>query len=66
MSCVMEGRYFHLVHLNVDFFYLQNPDDNTTLNTYVVSASVSNVNVSNLHQPVIVTLRHLKPVQVCE
>ncbi|XP_048086605.1 adhesion G-protein coupled receptor G4 isoform X2 [Alosa alosa] len=41
----------------------KNPHDNMTLNTYVVSASVTNINVSNLHQPTIITLRHLNRVQ---
>uniref|UniRef100_A0A8C7DYA7 Uncharacterized protein n=1 Tax=Oncorhynchus kisutch TaxID=8019 RepID=A0A8C7DYA7_ONCKI len=37
---------------------------NWTLNSYVVSASVNNSNVSNLRDPVVVTLRHLKPKEV--
>ncbi|XP_076148909.1 adhesion G protein-coupled receptor G4a [Alosa pseudoharengus] len=41
----------------------KNPHDNMTLNTYVVSASVTNINVSNLHRPIIITLRHLNRVQ---
>ncbi|XP_055743982.1 adhesion G-protein coupled receptor G4-like [Salvelinus fontinalis] len=39
----------------------QDPAINWTLNSYVVSASVNNSNVSNLRDPVVVTLRHLKP-----
>nr|XP_046178718.1 adhesion G-protein coupled receptor G4-like [Oncorhynchus gorbuscha] len=39
----------------------KDPATNWTLNSYVVSASVNNSNVSNLRDPVVVTLRHLKP-----
>ncbi|XP_064829807.1 adhesion G-protein coupled receptor G4-like [Oncorhynchus masou masou] len=39
----------------------KDPATNCTLNSYVVSASVNNSNVSNLRDPVVVTLRHLKP-----
>ncbi|XP_036826270.1 adhesion G-protein coupled receptor G4-like [Oncorhynchus mykiss] len=39
----------------------KDPATNWTLNSYVVSASVNNSNVSNLREPVVVTLRHLKP-----
>lgn len=42
----------------------QDPATNWTLNSYVVSASVNNSNVSNLRDPVVVTLRHLKPKEV--
>uniref|UniRef100_A0A8C7TSK1 G-protein coupled receptors family 2 profile 2 domain-containing protein n=1 Tax=Oncorhynchus mykiss TaxID=8022 RepID=A0A8C7TSK1_ONCMY len=42
----------------------QDPATNWTLNSYVVSASVNNSNVSNLREPVVVTLRHLKPKEV--
>ncbi|XP_029515546.2 adhesion G-protein coupled receptor G4-like [Oncorhynchus nerka] len=38
----------------------KDPATNWTLNSYVVSASVNNSNVSNLRDPVVVTLRHLK------
>jgi len=36
-----------------------------TLNSYVVSASVTNATVSNLEIPVLVTLRHLQTKEVC-
>ncbi|XP_045081554.1 adhesion G-protein coupled receptor G4 [Coregonus clupeaformis] len=39
----------------------KDPATNWTLNSYVVSASVNNSNVSNLRDPVVVTLSHLKP-----
>ncbi|XP_055783912.1 adhesion G-protein coupled receptor G2-like [Salvelinus fontinalis] len=39
----------------------KDPETNWTLNSYVVSASVNNSNVSNLGKPVVVTLTHLKP-----
>ncbi|XP_035619608.1 adhesion G-protein coupled receptor G2-like [Oncorhynchus keta] len=39
----------------------KDPETNWTLNSYVVSASVNNSNVSNLGNPVVVTLTHLKP-----
>ncbi|CAB1337184.1 unnamed protein product, partial [Coregonus sp. 'balchen'] len=39
----------------------RDPKTNWTLNSYVVSASVNNSNVSNLRNPVVVTLSHLKP-----
>uniref|UniRef100_A0A674AVM9 Adhesion G protein-coupled receptor G4b n=1 Tax=Salmo trutta TaxID=8032 RepID=A0A674AVM9_SALTR len=42
----------------------QDPETNWTLNSYVVSASVNNSNVSNLGNPVVVTLTHLKPKEV--
>ena len=42
----------------------QDPETNWTLNSYVVSASVNNSNVSNLRNPVVVTLTHLKPIEV--
>uniref|UniRef100_A0A4W4HR62 Adhesion G protein-coupled receptor G4b n=1 Tax=Electrophorus electricus TaxID=8005 RepID=A0A4W4HR62_ELEEL len=35
-----------------------------TLNSYVVSASVSNASVNNLTDPVVVTLHHLQPKEV--
>ncbi len=35
------------------------------LNTYVVSASVTNATVMNLEIPVMVTLRHLQNKEVC-
>ncbi|KAL2077187.1 hypothetical protein ACEWY4_026691 [Coilia grayii] len=41
----------------------KNPSDTMKLNSYVVSASMTNVNVSNLQQPIIITLRHLNRVQ---
>ncbi|XP_028975258.1 adhesion G-protein coupled receptor G4 [Esox lucius] len=39
----------------------EDPETNWILNSYVVSASVSNSNISLLLSPVVVTLRHLKP-----
>ena len=39
-------------------------ESNLTLNTYVVSASVSNSLVSNLNESVVVILRNLKPKEV--
>ncbi|XP_016423388.1 adhesion G-protein coupled receptor G2-like [Sinocyclocheilus rhinocerous] len=38
----------------------EDPTANMTLNSYVVSASVTNATVSNLEIPVMVTLRHLQ------
>ncbi|KAK2891191.1 hypothetical protein Q8A67_013834 [Cirrhinus molitorella] len=38
----------------------EDPTDNMMLNSYVVSASVTNATVSNLEIPVMVTLRHLQ------
>lgn len=35
-----------------------------TLNSYIVSASINNSQVSNLKDPVVVTLQHQKPKQV--
>ncbi|XP_067312692.1 adhesion G-protein coupled receptor G6 isoform X2 [Pseudorasbora parva] len=40
--------------------FFQDPAINMTLNSYVVSASVTNATVSNLEMPVMVTLRHLQ------
>uniref|UniRef100_A0AAY4CA82 Uncharacterized protein n=1 Tax=Denticeps clupeoides TaxID=299321 RepID=A0AAY4CA82_9TELE len=36
-----------------------------TLNSYIVSASVTNASISDLQQPVIITLHHLIPAKVC-
>ncbi|XP_064206704.1 adhesion G-protein coupled receptor G4 isoform X1 [Anguilla rostrata] len=41
----------------------QDTQSEKELNTYVVSASVTNATISNLEQQVVVTLRHLKPVR---
>ncbi|XP_062332900.1 adhesion G-protein coupled receptor G2 [Osmerus eperlanus] len=41
-------------------------ESNLTLNTYVVSASVSNSLVSNLNESVVVILRHLKPKETSD
>ncbi|XP_016101205.1 adhesion G-protein coupled receptor G2-like [Sinocyclocheilus grahami] len=48
---------FHFYGIE-DFF--EDPTANMTLNSYVVSASVTNATVSNLEIPVMVTLRHLQ------
>ncbi|XP_063046858.1 adhesion G-protein coupled receptor G4 [Engraulis encrasicolus] len=41
----------------------KNPSDTMQLNSYVVSASMTDANVSNLQQPIIITLRHLNSVK---
>ncbi|TRY57145.1 hypothetical protein DNTS_002626 [Danionella cerebrum] len=40
--------------------FFKDPSSNMSLNSYVVSASVTNASVSSLEMPVMVTLRHLQ------
>ena len=47
-----------------DLYCFQDAHSKKELNTYVVSASVTNATIRDLEQQVTVTLRHLKPVQV--
>ncbi|XP_028816759.1 adhesion G-protein coupled receptor G4 [Denticeps clupeoides] len=41
----------------------KDPGNNMTLNSYIVSASVTNASISDLQQPVIITLHHLIPAK---
>uniref|UniRef100_W5LKY6 Adhesion G protein-coupled receptor G4b n=1 Tax=Astyanax mexicanus TaxID=7994 RepID=W5LKY6_ASTMX len=42
----------------------EDPNSSLTLNSYVVSASVTNATVNDLKDPVVLTLRHLQPKEL--